>query len=159
MIEFKRISLAGGNTLSLGSHCIIKGRIDLQKPQSCLIIGERSFLGANSIIVSTEKVKIGSDVLISHDCYITDTAGHSMDANLRKEDIPNRWKGYKDWSVVESKPIEIGDNAWIGPKCVILKGVKIGEGAVIAAGSVVTQDVHPFTVNAGVPAKMIKKIN
>jgi maltose O-acetyltransferase len=55
--------------------------------------------------------------------------------------------------------VSIGDNVWIGGRSIILQGVKIGEGAVVAAGSVVTRDVDAYEVVAGVPAKPIKKRN
>lgn len=54
-------------------------------------------------------------------------------------------------------PVTISDDVWIGANCVIVAGVKVGEGAVIAAGSVVTKDVAPFTYVGGVPAKLIKQ--
>ena len=56
-----------------------------------------------------------------------------------------------------SAPVIIKDNAWIGMSAIILKGVTVGEGAIVAAGSVVTKDVPPHTIVAGVPAKVIKK--
>ncbi|MNW06569.1 putative acetyltransferase [compost metagenome] len=58
---------------------------------------------------------------------------------------------------VSTKPIVIGDEVWIGCKSIILKGVTIGNGAVVAAGSVVTKDVEPYTLVAGIPAKVIKR--
>ncbi len=60
-----------------------------------------------------------------------------------------------DWN---EKPVIICDNAWIATKAIILKGVHIGEGAIVAAGAVVTKDVEPFTVVAGCPAKVIRKV-
>ena len=65
----------------------------------------------------------------------------------------------KNWSVVKDAPISIGNKAWIGFGVTILKGVNIGEGAVIAAGSVVTKDVPAYTIVGGNPAKFIKKIS
>ena len=59
----------------------------------------------------------------------------------------------------KSKPIIIEDDAWLATRCMVLKGVTIGKGAVVAAGAVVTKDVPPYTMVAGVPAKAIKKIN
>ena len=56
------------------------------------------------------------------------------------------------------KPVAIGNNVWIGCKAIILKGVTIGEGAVVAAGSVVTKDVAPFTLVAGNPARVIREV-
>ncbi|MFD0830617.1 acyltransferase [Mucilaginibacter boryungensis] len=64
----------------------------------------------------------------------------------------------KNWDVVKTKPIKICSDAWIGMNCIILKGVTIGEGAIVAAGSVVTKDVPAWTVVAGNPAKVVKTL-
>jgi galactoside O-acetyltransferase len=64
----------------------------------------------------------------------------------------------KSWVDVHDEPIKIGDNAWIGINCIILKGVTIGEGAIIGAGSVVTRDIPAWTIAGGNPAKVIKEI-
>ena len=64
-----------------------------------------------------------------------------------------------NWSIVKTKPIIIEDDVWIGFGTIILKGVKVGKGAIISAGSVVTKDVESFTVVAGNPAQLVKKIN
>lgn len=157
-IDWRNIALSEGVELSVGHECIIRGVLSLQKKEASLTIGERTFIGSNSIVVATDAVSIGNDVLISHECYITDTAGHSLIPEIRKKDIPNRWRNHKDWSVVESKRVVIHDESWVGPKCTILKGVTIGKGAVIAAGSVVTKDIPERVVAAGVPAKVIKQI-
>jgi len=65
---------------------------------------------------------------------------------------------YKDWSNVISKEIIIKDKAWIGFNVIILKGVTIGEGAIVASGSVVTKDVPDFTLVGGNPARIIKSV-
>lgn len=65
------------------------------------------------------------------------------------------WK----WKYSASSPIKIGDNVWIGEKSTILKGVTIGNGAVVACNSVVTHDVEANTVVAGNPARMVKRLN
>ena len=158
-ILWKKISFTSCHELMIGRYVICRGTLSLQKPFSKLFIGERSFIGHNTIIVSTECVEIRNDVLISHDCYIIDSDGHSSDASIRSHDIPNRWRGFKDWSVVTSKPILIDDNVWIGPKVIILKGVSIAEGAIVCAGSVVTKNVDPYSVVAGVPAKHLRYVN
>jgi acetyltransferase-like isoleucine patch superfamily enzyme len=62
----------------------------------------------------------------------------------------------KDSSFQENKPIEIGNDVWIGARVIILDGVKIGTGAIIASGAIVTRDVPPYSVVGGVPAKIIK---
>lgn len=55
--------------------------------------------------------------------------------------------------------ISVGDNVWVGANAIVLPGIKIGEGAVIAAGSVVTKNVDPFTVVAGIPAKAVRQLS
>ena len=158
-INYKNIILASMSEISIGSFCIIKGSIHSGKKNSKLFIGENCFVGSGTIILSTCDIFIGNDVLISHNCYIADTDGHSVKASIRKYDVPNRWKGYKDWNTVISSPIRIENNVWIGPNCIILKGVKIGCGSIVAAGSVVTKDIPPFSLVGGVPSKIIKSLD
>jgi len=158
VINYKLLKLEKNTTLVVGQYSRITGSLDCQKEGASLIIGENCFVGSGTNIVSTSDMLIGSNTLISHNCYITDTDGHSMDSQIRKCDIPNRWRGFKDWSSVVSRPVDIGEDVWIGPNCIVLKGVKIGQGAVISAGSVVTKNVDPLTIVAGVPARKIKDL-
>lgn len=64
----------------------------------------------------------------------------------------------KDWATVQSAPIRIGDKAWIGMNSLVLKGVTIGEGAIIGAGSVAASDIPSWTVAVGNPAHVVKEI-
>lgn len=145
-------------TIHLGNQVIIKGTLHCQKEAAKIIVGDRVFLGARSVIASSNKIIIGNDVLISQNCYITDNDGHSTNSKIRSKDVPNRFQGFKDWSVVNCEPIKIGDKSWIGPNSTILKGVEVGEGAIVAAGSVVTKNVPPYVLVGGVPAKFIKGV-
>ena len=106
-------------------------------------LGDRSGIGINASI--GEQTHIGSDVMMGPDCVIY-TRNHRFD----RLDIPMREHGY---GPVE--PVEIGDDCWIGGRVTILPGVHVGNGAVIAAGAVVTKDVPPYAVVGGVPAKII----
>ena len=106
-------------------------------------LGDRSGIGINASI--GEQTHIGSDVMMGPDCVIY-TRNHRFD----RLDIPMREQGY---GPVE--PVEIGDDCWIGGRVTILPGVHVGNGAVIAAGAVVTKDVPPDAVVGGVPAKII----
>ena len=106
-------------------------------------LGDRSGIGINASI--GEQTHIGSDVMMGPDCVIY-TRNHRFD----RLDIPMRGQGY---GPVE--PVEIGDDCWIGGRVTILPGVHVGNGAVIAAGAVVTKDVPPYAVVGGVPAKII----
>lgn len=92
-------------------------------------------------ITCFNSIKIGNNVLISKGVMIRDSDNHTV----LKE-------GYR-----QSKPIVIGNNVWIGMRAVILKGVTIGDGAIVAAGAVVTKNVPANTVVGGVPAKVIRE--
>jgi galactoside O-acetyltransferase len=72
--------------------------------------------------------------------------------------VKNWYCGKKDWAHVLVSPVRICDKAWVGLNVIIMKGVEIGEGAVVAAGSVVTKSVPPWTVVAGNPAREIREI-
>ena len=87
-------------------------------------------------------IEIGDDVLIGHQVVIA-TLNHDLDPAKRGNMTP--------------APVKIGNKVWIGAHATVLPGVTVGEGAVIAAGAVVTKDVPANTVVAGVPAKPIKK--
>lgn len=106
---------------------------------SKLILGS-GFFNSNIKIRCHEKIEIGENVAISHDVTIMDSDAHE-----------GLWEGYE-----KTKPIKIGNHVWIGTRVTILKGVTIGDNAIIAAGSVVTKDVPNNTIVAGVPAKVIK---
>ena len=99
------------------------------------------FCNSNVKIRCTEHIEIGEDVVISHDVTIMDSDAH---------EICN--EGY-----VKTKPIKIGNHVWIGSRAMILKGVTIGDGAIVAAGSIVTKDVPAGCLVAGNPARIMKE--
>jgi acetyltransferase-like isoleucine patch superfamily enzyme len=130
-------------------------------------IGDRTYIGPGTNIISRKKISIGSDVVIAWGCYIYDHNSHSLDWQDRVEDVAQVEKDLrstgnqimnKNWDTVASKEIVIHDKVWIGFEAVIMKGVQIGEGAIIGARSVVREDVEPFTVVAGNPAKLIRRL-
>ena len=98
--------------------------------------------------------------MIAHQVEIHDSSYHSLDANVRHNEIHERFdRGLRmpNTQAVNASVI-IEDDVWIGLKSTILKGVTIGRGAVVAAGSVVTKDVPPFTLVAGNPARFIREL-
>ena len=112
-----------------------------------IIIGKDSGL-SGATICAASSVKIGVYVGIGANVSIYDTDFHPIDPYER------RYEDYK----TKSSPVLIDDYAWIGGNSIILKGVHIGKGSVVGAGSVVTKDVPDFEVHAGNPARFIKKI-
>lgn len=130
-------------------------------------IGKRTYINGGTNLISINQIEIGDDVTISWGVYVYDHNSHSLDDKDRIEDIKRARNDYyakrnfsfsKDWSTVKSAPIKIGNKVWIGFNAIILKGVTIGEGAIIAAGAVVTKDVPAWTVVAGNPAVVVKKL-
>ena len=130
-------------------------------------IGRRTFINAGTNIISINEIEIGDDVTIGWNIYIYDHDSHSLDYRFRKDDIERQREDFyanrnfifsKDWSTVKSAPVKICNKVWIGFNAIILKGVTIGEGAIVAAGAVVTKDVPAWTVVAGNPATIVKKI-
>lgn len=160
-----RHPIAGKKYLEIGHHGIIDANFIFERETGHIVIGDRCLV--NGTIISINDVEIGNDVIVAWDTLIYDHNSHSTDWEKRRYDLEDEYKNFmkygdpcanKDWSVVKSKPIRICDKVWIGTGCKILKGVVIGEGAIVQAGSVVTTDVEPWTVVGGNPAILIKKL-
>lgn len=109
-----------------------------------IFVGDNFYAGYNCVMLDYAEIRIGDNCLIGPNVGIY-TASH----DLAPED---RYKtGY-------AEPITIGNNVWIGGNSCVLPGVTIGDGAVIAAGSVVSEEVEPFTVVGGTPSRFIKTV-
>lgn len=144
--------------LTIGDGSIFQGTIAADRPEAVISIGSNTFVGG-SLLVSACRIEIGDDVLMSWGCTVVDHDSHPLRWDERKTDVNDTLIGKpKDWSNVTIRPVSIGNKAWIGFNVIILKGVTIGEGAIIAAGSVVTKDVAPYTIVAGNPARFIRAV-
>lgn len=106
-------------------------------------LGENVFINSGCHFQDQGSITIGNNVLIGHNVTIT-TLNHNEEPKNRGDMIP--------------KPVTIEDNVWIGSDVTIIPGIVVGEGAILAAGSVVTKDVDRRTVVAGVPAKYMRKV-
>ena len=140
--------------IHLGDHTTIRGDLFVFPHGGKIRIGDWCFVGQQSQIWSAVEVTIGNRVLISHQVNIHDTNGHPLDAVQRhRQSVEILTRGHPaDPGAVLSAPVTIGDDAWIGFGASVLKGVTIGEGAVVAARSLVLKDVEPWTIVAGSPA-------
>ncbi len=135
-----------GDNVFIGNKCAWFISPNIKKnPQ--LIIGNNTSINFRSIISVEEMVKIGSNCMIAEESKLYDNNSHGIYYKNRK------------MTANDIAPIIIEDHVWIGMNSIILKGVHIGKGAVVAAGSIVTKDVPPLTIVGGNPAKVIKRIS
>jgi len=157
---FRHLSKAP-DAIRLGDFTHVRGELLTYWNGGEIEIGSNCYIGEGTRIWSQASIRIGNDVLISHLVDIHDTDGHPLDAEDRLLDgrFILQGKGYLTPTKTASAPIVIGDKVWIGFKASILKGVHIGEGAVVAAGSVVTRDVPAFAIVAGNPAVVVREGN
>lgn len=123
-------------------------------------IGNYNWTSLRIQIVCANRVEIGNYCIFGRDVYISDTNEHPVDPEERLKATIRFWKNrtVERYHFVENSPVIIGNNVWIGERSIILKGVKIGDNSVVAAGSVVTKDVPKNTVVGGNPARIIKSL-
>jgi acetyltransferase-like isoleucine patch superfamily enzyme len=150
------------NQIFVGANTHVRGTLLIFKYGGKITLGNNCYVGENTKIWSGEEVKIGNDVLIAHNVNIIDTQAHETNAKERSQrylELLEKKDLWEDKGTIITKPIVIMDKVWINFNSIILKGVTIGEGAIIAAGSVVTKDVAPYTLVAGNPARFVKNVD
>lgn len=108
-----------------------------------ITIGDNCFYNHNCSLTAAENIVIGNQCMFANNFVVVDHDHDRKDGKILKELV--------------SAPVKIGNNVWCGANVTVLKGVTIGDGAVIAAGSVVNRDVAAYSVVAGVPARKISK--
>ena len=135
-----------GNDCEFGYFSIRSGRF-VDQPE--LVFGNSVHVSSGVIFVVNRRISIGDNTGIAGKCWISDSDGHPVDLErrLRGEDI----------TAEDIQPLTIEDHVWIGHGSHVLKGVTIGRGAVVAAGSVVTSDVPAGALAMGVPARILRQ--
>jgi acetyltransferase-like isoleucine patch superfamily enzyme len=135
------VRLAAGTTVRIGPGVVLAHDVGLHLRDrgAVLSIGEGSFVNHRSELIAHERVEIGRHCLFAWDVQVMDSDSHSVDG------LPH------------TAPVVIGDRVWIGCRATVLKGVTIGDGAVVAAGSVVTRDVPARALVAGNPARLVRE--
>ncbi|CAN5560591.1 hypothetical protein BH20VER3_BH20VER3_06940 [soil metagenome] len=159
IFRFLRSREAGA--LKLGDHvsCYAGCSFSLGKRGRCTV-GDFTLMNG-ALVMAEELIEIGSYCLISWNVGIADSDFHPIDPEQRRRDALALAPYYKERPPrppIRTAPVRISDNVWIGMNAVILKGVTIGENAVVAAGSVVAKSVAPNTVVAGNPAIVVKNL-
>ncbi len=140
--NYSDIEILSGCAIDRGVTILCSGE-NLTHPK--IIIGANTYINRNTFLDAIESITIGKDCAIGPSCYITDH-DHGCDPSLPPLGQP-----------MISQPTIIGNYVWVGANVTILKGVQIGDRAIIGAGSVVTKDIPAGAIAVGVPAKVIKE--
>lgn len=153
--------------VEIGARGLIGATFVFESSQGRIKIGNNVHIGSATFI-SRSSITIEDDVTMAWGIMLYDHDSHSIHWEERKNDNSQCYSDYmnhsgnnlinKNWGGVGSRPIHIGPKVWIGFDVTILKGVTVGEGAVIGAKSVVTKDVPAWTVVAGNPARVVKQL-
>lgn len=143
VVNLARLEIGAGVVVQSGCllHC---GGLNWSDGQGRIGLGDRAYLGHGSVLYGAGGLHVGRDVLVGPRVILT-SQGHGFETpGLTVREHPLRLA-----------PVFIGDDVWIGAGAIVLPGVSLGVGAVVAAGAVVTHDVAPYGVVAGVPARPI----
>jgi acetyltransferase-like isoleucine patch superfamily enzyme len=144
------VSVTWPHQVFIGANCIFEPGIffkydGIWKKEASIIIEDEVFVGSNCEFNISGKIRLGKKTMIASGCKFIDH-DHGMSINEPM-----------NLQVQRIEPIDIGEEVWIGANSIVLKGVTIGRGAVIAAGSVLTRNVGEYEIFGGVPAKLIKR--
>jgi acetyltransferase-like isoleucine patch superfamily enzyme len=141
-----RMDVLPFNKFSIGEHSSIESFSTINNGVGDVSIGHHSLVGISNVIIGP--VSIGNHVIMAQHVVVS-----GLNHNYEDISIPIHQQG------TYTRPIRIEDNCWIGANVVITSGVVIGFHSVVAAGSVVTKDVPPYSVVAGNPARLLKQYN
>lgn len=141
---YSLLSLGDSSELNLESDnfTMCEGSSIILHKGAKLLLEGKGYINERTIIECADRIEIGKETIISSDVRISDTDVHTYIHTTEEK--------------VSISPIVIGRHVWIGRSAIILKGVHIGDNAIVAAGAVVTSDVPPNALVAGVPAKVVR---
>jgi acetyltransferase-like isoleucine patch superfamily enzyme len=148
----------GKGTIIVGRDCLIHGLLATERDSSIIRIANNVFINIATILDCVNSITIEDDVLIGYYCAVADSDNHSTSYSVRKDDLRKLRQGRYEWDTAKTAPVLICKGAWIGSYAIILKGVRVGVGSVVGAGSVVTKDVPDWTIVAGNPARIVREI-
>lgn len=144
------LSVYGGERISIGAGtCFHRGKNESELTAhegGSIQIGQKCSINSLCVINASGSITIGDRCLLGYGVMIFDSALHGEAVEARNQRPP-------------AKPVVIDDDVWIGSRAIILAGVKIGAGSIVAAGSLVTKDVPPLTIVAGNPARVVRAVS
>lgn len=153
------INHAGRERLTIGRSAMIRGILRVER-DGRLAIGDEVYVGDDVIISAAAEVAIGGSTFLAHGVQVFDNDTHPIGSIERRHHL-DRIIGGRPYGpyIIPSAPVRIGTQCWIGMNSLIMKGVTIGDGSIVAAGSVVVKTIESGVIAAGNPARIIKRID
>lgn len=156
---FRRFFSERDPAIVLGENCYFDG-VQLALGKRAVFHAGNFVYAANMIVLAEQEIRIGNHVFIGFNVALADTDFHPLDPVLRMQDAiaVSPLAAGRPRPPIATAPVIIEDDVWIGPNSVILKGVRVGAGAFIEPGSVVTRDIPPRARVIGNPAQVIGQV-
>jgi acetyltransferase-like isoleucine patch superfamily enzyme len=152
------INRAARAQVRIGDETVVRGILRNER-DGAMTLGARVYVGDGVILSAMASIEIGDETLIAHDVQIFDNDTHPHDAAGRVRDF-RRKLGHKVQvdAPIARAPVRIGRRCWLGMRCLVMKGVTIGDETIIAGGSVVTSDLPAGIVAGGNPARPLRTL-
>lgn len=150
------------SNISIGANSAVMAEFVLFPQGGRISVGECSFVGPGSRVWSARQVSIGNHVLIAHNVNIHDNISHSTDWRERRSEMKRvlpRLQLVPHEFDLQSGQLVIEDDVWIGLGASVLGGVRIGRGAIVGAGTIVTKDVPAFSLAVGNPMRIVRSLD
>lgn len=145
--------------ITVGRSTHVRGELLTFAHGGAIAIGDYCYIGEGTRIWSARSIRIGNRVLIAHNVTVLDSLTHPLGARARHEHFKHIISaGHPTQLDLDERAVEIGDDVWIGCMSVVLRGVSLGQGAIVGAGSVVTESIPAWTIAAGNPARVIREL-
>ena len=158
-LDARLLTPNGERRVTIGANAVIRGVIRCEGEGRCEI-GAEVYVGDGAIISALTKVQIGEGTLLAHGAQVFDNDTHPIDAAERRAHFRSILKlGPRRDFPIGARPVRIGRDCWLGFGAAVMKGVTVGDEAILAAGTVASQDVRRRTIVAGNPAREVRALD
>ena len=158
-LEARLLTPEGERRVRIGANSVIRGVIRCEGAGRCEI-GSEVYVGDGAIVSAWTSVAIGDGTLIAHGAQVFDNDTHPVDATERRAHFRSILKlGPRREFAIGARPVRIGKDCWLGFGAAVMKGVSLGDEAIVAAGAIVTSDVRARTIVAGNPAREVRALD
>jgi acetyltransferase-like isoleucine patch superfamily enzyme len=158
-LNARLLTPGGERRARIGRGSVIRGIIRCEGSGEAML-GEEVYVGDGAILSAWTRIEIGDGTLLAHGAQVFDNDTHPLDPDERRAHFRAILKrGPRCDFDIASRPVNIGRQCWLGFSSAVMKGVSLGEGAIVAAGALVTSDAPPRTILAGNPARPVRSLD